>query len=161
MSDSGGVLVTFRRGVPADLPGLLELERAAHTYPWPEAILDDILGAPKVICTVMEDEHKHPLGFAVVQAVADEASLLNLVIAPASQGRGLGRRLLNHVIDCLLVDKVVETLFLEVRVSNFSAIALYLSCGFVEVGERRDYYPAQQGSRENALMMALPLAAAY
>lgn len=153
--------VTFRRGEESDLAALLQLEREAHAYPWSEAILEDMLTAAKVRCTILEDQQQQMIGFAFVQAVADEASLLNLVIAPARQGQGLGRRLLNHIIDDLLQEKIIESMFLEVRVSNFSAISLYLSCGFVEVGERRDYYPAKHGTRENALMMALPLAAAY
>jgi ribosomal-protein-alanine N-acetyltransferase len=153
--------IIIREGVAEDLPALFALERAAHAHPWSQDILEDMLESASVTCQVMENPEHQMLGFAFVQAAADEASLLNIVIDPSLQGRGLGRHLLNAVIDRLLATKVIEHFFLEVRVSNFAAIALYLSCGFVEVGERRDYYPAKNGSRENALMMAMPLAAAY
>lgn len=96
------------------------------------------------------------IGFYFVQSVGDEATLLDIVVAPEMQGKGYGRILLNHLIELLELD-TVETIFLEVRVSNFSAIALYLSCGFSEVGQRLDYYPTCQGGREDALIMALPL----
>jgi ribosomal-protein-alanine N-acetyltransferase len=43
---------------------------------------------------------------------------------------------------------------LEVRVSNFSAIRLYLNYGFIEVGRRRDYYRTEFG-REDAILMTL------
>jgi len=43
--------------------------------------------------------------------------------------------------------------WLEVRESNERARALYLREGFAEAGRRRDYYPAPQGRREDALLM--------
>jgi len=149
--------LVIRVGSEMDLDALLRLERSAHAYPWAPQVFEDLFRSRYVMCTIIEDHYKNILGFAFVQAVADEASLLNIVVSPTCQGKGIGRRLLNHLIDELLAGKSVQNFFLEVRVSNFSAIALYLSCGFVEVGERRDYYEAKNGSRENALMMALPL----
>jgi len=146
-----------RVGRELDLAALLPLERAAHVYPWAPQVFEDLFRSRYVTCTIIEDRYQNILGFAFVQAVADEASLLNIVVSPTQQGKGIGRYLLNHLINELLAEKKVQNFFLEVRVSNFSAIALYLSCGFVEVGERRDYYEAKNGSRENALMMALPL----
>jgi len=147
----------IRAGGERDLDALLQLERSAHLYPWAPRVFEDLFRSRYVGCTLIEDRYQNILGFAFVQAVADEASLLNIVVSPEHQGKGIGRHLLNHLIDELVAGKVVQNFFLEVRVSNFSAIALYLSCGFVEVGERRDYYEAKNGSRENALMMALPL----
>jgi ribosomal-protein-alanine N-acetyltransferase len=47
-------------------------------------------------------------------------------------------------------------MFLEVRASNASAIALYEKRGFAEVGLRRNYYPTAKGS-EDAILMALDL----
>lgn len=147
----------IRAGREMDLDVLLRIERSAHAYPWAPRVFEDLFRSRFVTCTIIEDRYQNILGFAFVQAVADEASLLNIVVSPVQQGKGIGRHLLNHLIDELLAGKNVQNFFLEVRVSNFSAIALYLSCGFVEVGERRDYYEAKNGSRENALMMALPL----
>ncbi|MDO9477324.1 MAG: ribosomal-protein-alanine N-acetyltransferase, partial [Pseudohongiella sp.] len=52
-----------------------------------------------------------------------------------------------------------DTCFLEVRPSNESARSLYYSQGFVQVGERRGYYPAETGStfREDALILSCSL----
>ncbi len=67
--------------------------------------------------------------FAITQVVLDEATLFNIAVDPAYQRRGLGRALLEHVID--EVEKLgVVTLWLEVRASNVAAIALYESVGF-------------------------------
>jgi ribosomal-protein-alanine N-acetyltransferase len=47
-------------------------------------------------------------------------------------------------------------MFLEVRPSNISAIALYENMGFNEMAIRRGYYPAKN-SREDAVLMGLAL----
>jgi len=94
-------------------------------------------------------------GFAITQIVLDEATLFNIAIDPAFQRQGLGRKLLEDVIEKLEQREIV-TLWLEVRASNSKAIALYESLGFNEVSVRRNYYPAAQG-REDAIMMALIL----
>jgi [ribosomal protein S18]-alanine N-acetyltransferase len=46
----------------------------------------------------------------------------------------------------------VKKLFLEVRVSNAAARALYAKSGFREIGVRRGYYPAHTG-REDAVVL--------
>ena len=72
------------------------------------------------------------------------------------QGQGLGRRLLQHLI-AEAGRKEADTMFLEVRASNRAASSLYDSAGFNEVGQRRGYYPAEGGAREDALVLALSL----
>ena len=42
-----------------------------------------------------------------------------------------------------------ESIMLEVRVSNQRAINIYERFGFIEIGRRRGYYPAEQGTRED------------
>jgi ribosomal-protein-alanine N-acetyltransferase len=50
-------------------------------------------------------------------------------------------------------------LWLEVRGSNLRAQALYHRFGLETVGVRKRYYPAPDGSREDALVMSLTLRA--
>jgi ribosomal-protein-alanine N-acetyltransferase len=57
-------------------------------------------------------------------------------VDPAYQGRGIGRRLLNELLN-FAAGAVVH---LEVRTDNAPAIALYRSVGFTQVGLRRRYY---------------------
>ncbi|VFS70927.1 ribosomal-protein-alanine N-acetyltransferase [Kluyvera cryocrescens] len=58
--------------------------------------------------------------FAITQIVLDEATLFNIAVDPDFQRRGLGRELLEHLIDTLEARGVV-TLWLEVRASNHAA----------------------------------------
>ncbi|MGI8679876.1 MAG: ribosomal protein S18-alanine N-acetyltransferase [Jatrophihabitans sp.] len=81
------------------------------------------------------------LGWAGVMVVGETAEILTVGVVPASRRRGIARR--------LLVDLLVEArrraateAFLEVRVDNTAAIALYASEAFERVGVRRGYYDA-------------------
>ncbi|MDF1892503.1 ribosomal protein S18-alanine N-acetyltransferase [Rahnella contaminans] len=138
---------------PADLPRALEIEQASHAFPWTEKTLASNQGERYLNLKIMRNDVM--AGFAITQIVLDEATLFNIAIDPAFQRQGLGRALLEDVIQ-QIEKKDVFTLWLEVRASNARAIALYESLGFNEVSIRRNYYPAAQG-REDAIMMALPL----
>ena len=54
----------------------------------------------------------------------------------AFQGRGIGRHLLDRILD--IADGAA--VFLEVRTDNAAAIGLYESVGFTRVGLRKRYY---------------------
>jgi [ribosomal protein S18]-alanine N-acetyltransferase len=57
-------------------------------------------------------------------------------VDPAYQGRGIGRRLLDEMLN-FAAGAVVH---LEVRTDNEAAIGLYRSVGFAQVGLRKRYY---------------------
>ena len=91
----------------------------------------------------------------MVQIILDEAHLLNITVKPESQGRGLGLKLLEHLMSIAYANNAREC-FLELRDSNTAAFKLYERYGFNEIGRRRDYYPAV-GGREDAVVMACTL----
>ena len=93
-------------------------------------------------------------GYFVAMGGIDEMHLLNLTVAPAWQGRGHGRALLDALVDHCRA-RGDRTLWLEVRESNLRARAIYSLYGFGEVGMRRGYYPAPHGQREHAVVMSL------
>ena len=72
--------------------------------------------------------------------VAGQAELLRIAVDPAHRGRGLGRSLLEGC-QRELAEAGMTALFLEVRASNRSAIALYRTCGWEPCGRRAAYYP--------------------
>ncbi|MGZ8241092.1 MAG: ribosomal protein S18-alanine N-acetyltransferase, partial [Methylobacter sp.] len=78
--------------------------------------------------------------------------ILNICVDPAEQKQGIGRKMLENLIE--VARGRAETIFLEVRPSNPVAIALYKKIGFNEIGIRKGYYPAENG-REDAIMLAL------
>lgn len=134
-----------------DLPAVLQMEQRAHAFPWSAGNFSDALVSGYYM--VVMEAGGQLIGYGIVQVILDEGHLLNITIAPDRHGRGLGRELLLHLLD--YAKGRTDTLFLEVRPSNTRAIALYQTCGFNEVGLRRNYYPARGGGREDALLMAL------
>lgn len=136
-----------------DLPEILAIEEAAHPYPWSAAVFEDCLRAGYRLDGAFERGALR--GYSVVMAVLDEWHLLNLCVDPFVQRRGVGRFLLERLLDSAR-GLGASCLILEVRVGNRAAIALYESAGFTDIGLRKAYYPAPQG-REDARVMRLAL----
>ncbi|MBT4832680.1 MAG: ribosomal protein S18-alanine N-acetyltransferase [Porticoccaceae bacterium] len=137
---------------PADLDQVRAIELSTSASAWSKQQLQQSLDSGHVLVA----ENK-VLGFAIVATVLDQAELHNIAIDPALQGQGLGRQLLDGMIEQLPAE--VKSLYLEVRVSNIAAIRLYQQTGFVQIAERRDYYKTEFG-REDALIMGLQTDAA-
>ncbi|SEI73190.1 [SSU ribosomal protein S18P]-alanine acetyltransferase [Azotobacter beijerinckii] len=144
--------ISFRPMTEADLEAVLKVEYAAFSHPWTRGTFQDALKSYE--CWLMF-EGGQQVGHGVIQVILDEAHLLNITVKPQSQGRGLGQRLLEHLMVRARARRAAEC-FLEVRAGNGSAYRLYERYGFNEVGRRRDYYPAA-GGREDALVMVCTL----
>jgi ribosomal-protein-alanine acetyltransferase len=78
-------------------------------------------------------------GYVVALDAADEGEILNLAVAPAGRRTGLGRALVQHMLEALTA-RGVRQVYLEVRESNAPARALYAAHGFTEIGRRQQYY---------------------
>lgn len=95
-------------------------------------------------------------GFLLGRAVAGEAEVLTLAVAPESRRLGLGRKLMARFLYQARL-RGAERAFLEVAADNAGAIALYAKAGFVPVGQRRGYYRTPEGLGLDAVLMALDL----
>jgi [ribosomal protein S18]-alanine N-acetyltransferase len=143
----------FRRMSEADLDAVMAIENVIYTHPWTRGNFVDSLRTGSH-CWIMEWQGVIA-GYAVIMAGAGEAHLLNLSVSLVWQRHGLGREMLMYLVDFVKEIKVA-TLFLEVRVSNAAARALYAQAGFREIGTRRGYYPAHAG-REDAIVLEYKL----
>ena len=137
----------------ADLNDIMLIEPTIYPHPWSRGNFSDSLNAG-YSCWVVE-ENKAIFGYAVLMAAMDEAHVLNISIAKSHQGRGLGRYLLEHMMQ-IARKHGAQNIFLEVRPSNLPAIGLYESIGFNEMAVRPKYYPAKNG-REDAILMGMAL----
>ncbi len=122
----------------ADLAGLVELERGAFDDPWTEAQLRDAMAWDGAIAIVVEND-RGLIGYVLGRVVVDQAEILSLAVATAQRRRGVGRELLAAAV-ATMIDRGAGSVWLEVRVSNVAARAMYESAGFVTAGLRRDYY---------------------
>lgn len=138
---------------PNDLAAAYAIELRSHAFPWSEKTFASNQG--ERYYNLRLDVDGKLAAFAVTQVILDEATLFNIAVDPAYQRQGLGKALLEHLIE-ELEKRDVFTLWLEVCASNLAARALYESLGFNEATIRRNYYPTKEG-REDAIIMALPL----
>ena len=136
-----------------DLDAAFAIEQRSHAFPWSAKTFASNQGERYLNYRLEVDGVL--AAFAITQTVLDEATLFNLTVDPAYQRRGLGRALLQHLID-ELERRGILTLWLEVRASNRAAIALYEQLDFNEVSIRRNYYPTADG-KEDAVIMALTI----
>jgi len=149
---SAGV-VHIRPMLMADLAAVTRNETRAYAFPWSPGIFADCLAAEHE-CWVLQ-EGDGLVGHGILSAAAGEAHLLNLCVARDQQGRGLGRCLLESMVERAR-SRQATVIFLEVRPSNRAACQLYDSAGFCDVGRRPGYYPDARGS-EDARVMAMEL----
>ena len=145
--------IQIRPMAESDISSVIAVERASYQFPWSEGIFRDCLRVGYV-CRVVTI-NSEIIGYGVMSVGAGEAHILNLCIGEVYRCRGVGRRLLTYLIERGTASGMGEA-FLEVRPSNTSAIRLYLSLGFEQVGMRRGYYQAV-GGREDAAVLKLAL----
>lgn len=136
------------------LDRVVAVEATAYSNPWTLGNFRDSLASGYQAQLLVAGEQL--LGYFVAMQVLDEVHLLNLVVAPAYQGQGCARLLLEH-LDLWARMQSAQWLWLEVRESNTRARAIYERHGYRQVGERKRYYPVDHGERETAIIMSMPL----
>ena len=139
--------------VAADVARVAAIEADCFTSPWQEGTFRSLLDRPGAELWVLDDPAAGVVGYAVLWCVLDQGELANIAVAESHRGRGLGGRLLRMMLD-LAKDRGVETVYLEVRVSNRRAAELYRRFGFEEMGARKGYY---DHPKEDAILMRLRL----
>lgn len=131
---------------------IAEIEHAAAVVPWTADNLRSCFCDGYTILGI-KAKHGELLAFIIVQQLlADEWTIMDIAVHPKAQRHGLGGQLVTAVIEA--ADAANAELLLEVRASNRPALALYQQAGFEQVGQRKDYYPNPDGSRELAVIMS-------
>jgi ribosomal-protein-alanine acetyltransferase len=146
-------LLVLRQMLMTDVERVMEIERRIQPHPWTHGNFTDALGSGYIGKVAELDGEM--VGYAVLMPAMDEAHLLTLGIAAESQRKGLGKELLQNMMN-LARGIGMRRIILEVRPSNAAAVALYRKGGFREIGMRRGYYAAGTG-REDAIVMELEL----
>jgi ribosomal-protein-alanine N-acetyltransferase len=136
------------------LDEVVAIERAAYEHPWTRGNFSDSLRSgyqAQLLCA-----GDSILGYFVAMKGVDEVHLLNVTVDPQFQRQGWSRLLLDALV-LWSRGQGAQWLWLEVRVGNARAQQVYERYGFRRVGERRNYYPARDGRREDAIVMSLRL----
>lgn len=145
--------VRFRPMTIPDVPLVGAVEQASYQFPWSEGVFRDCVRVG-YLCRVVEFRGEIG-GYGIMSYGAGEAHILNICIRNDLRGYGVGRQLMNYLLDRAR-DEYMQDVFLEVRPSNQVAMGLYESMGFERIGLRKGYYQAV-GGREDALIYKLAL----
>jgi ribosomal-protein-alanine N-acetyltransferase len=141
-----------------DCQAVADLETQLFAGRFTAQSLRDMLNKPAFYGAVLP-----AVGQAVGQAAAIHAYYLSTITADCAdiiaigthrdwQRRGFGRIMLEHLIG-VTEQQHVEKILLEVAADNMPARQLYDSCGFVEIGCRKNYYKRGE-TRCDAVIMA-------
>ena len=127
---------------------IAELEKVCFNDPWSvNSIASELNNRLSLwLVAVLNDT---VVGYVGSQTVIGETDMMNVAVHPDFRKKGIGTALIKALINELSL-RGSHSLMLEVRASNATAISLYSSLGFAEVGCRRNYY---RNPREDALIL--------
>lgn len=131
-----------------DIAEVMRIEQASYVLPWSEQIVRDCLKVGYHGLVLKQNDVM--LAYVFVSCAAGEAHILNICVHPDHRRQGYAKALLHQSIATVIV-KGAGVIFLEVRESNHSAIELYESIGFVEIGRRADYYRRRPKSKSSSV----------
>ncbi|MFF2911829.1 ribosomal protein S18-alanine N-acetyltransferase [Paenibacillus sp. NPDC057934] len=141
--------LVFRLMKVEDIPDILVIEREAFTMPWTEEAFRNELTHNHFAKYMVMELAGHIIGYAGMWAIVDEAHVTNIALLEAYRGRKWGERLLDELMRTAAF-LGMQSITLEVRVTNEIAQNLYRKKGFRSAGTRKGYY---SDNREDALIM--------
>ena len=143
--------MTVRRATIEDAKEIFAIEMECFSVPWSlDSIETELLNEDKKLYYVIEDTNG-VVGYAGAWLVYDEGQITNIAIRPSARRQGFGAKLTSALIEeCF--KRGMHEIFLEVRISNLSALSLYRKLGFTVKGMRKNYYSEP---KEDAYIMSL------
>ena len=143
--------MTVRRAMIEDAKEIFAIEMECFSVPWSlDSIETELLNEDKKLYYVIE-EANGVVGYAGAWLVYDEGQITNIAIRPSARRQGFGAKLTSALIEeCF--KRGMHEIFLEVRISNLSALSLYRQLGFTVKGMRKNYYSEP---KEDAYIMSL------
>ena len=125
----------IRRATSDDISTIAALHKVALHKHWSHESVEHFLTAPTGDIWVAEQEDTL-IGFIILQTATDNTEIISLCVAREHRRMGIASELMAHA---------PSPCFLEVRANNLSAIAFYRHHGFIETGQRKDYYTTPDG----------------
>ncbi|HPJ21159.1 MAG TPA: ribosomal protein S18-alanine N-acetyltransferase [Clostridia bacterium] len=142
--------VIFVKADPAHVPQMYEIELEAFPTPWSYKSLEHDVCNHEIACYIVGLHEGRVISYAGFWYVLDEAHITNVAVRSEYRRMGIGRRMMELLLDEALKKKIVSV-SLEVRVSNKAARELYKGLGFTVAGLRKGYY---ENNNEDALLMS-------
>jgi ribosomal-protein-alanine N-acetyltransferase len=135
-----------------DLDVVLKIEEDSYKSPWSKAMFLNELTDNKYAFLFVLEANGMIVGYYGFWAVDENAMITKVTIIKPLRGKGLGKILMEDLITRLNLLEC-DSVTLEVRVSNISAITLYEKYGFKIIGKRTEYY--QDGEDAHVMLKKL------
>lgn len=129
----------YREWTYEDILKISELEKECFKDPWTYRMFADAFSS-KLFFGVLAEEDGELAGYACQTVLFENAEIDDVAVAESRRGRGVGRTLLKR-LEKEAKERGATTMLLEVRVSNSSAMKLYLKAGYCGISTRPRYYP--------------------
>lgn len=143
-------MVHYRKMTLEDVPAVHAIELATFPTPWTlDSFYYEVNENKFSHYLVAENEAGELVGFCGVWLVVDAAQITNVAVVETVRGQGIGEALMREAIR-VAKEANMDTMSLEVRVTNTVAQNLYRKLGFQDGGIRKGYYTDNQ---EDALVM--------
>ncbi len=139
-------MITIRDWTERDLPKLMALERACFADAWTTEMMKNEFFRDG-FCGALAEEDGETVGYVCGYALFEDAELFKIAVLQNCRGKGIGGLLLDAFAEKTAA-KGAERIFLEVRISNESALGLYKSRGFEKTRIRKRYYPDGEDALE-------------
>jgi len=145
------VSALIRRMTLEDVPAVHEIDELSFSLPWPERSFRFELTANPVSRGWVAEADGKIAAMLVLWFIIDEAHIATIAVHPDFRRQGIGEQILLHALRSVQ-DEGARRAFLEVRVGNVAAQAMYKKYGFEVAGVRPGYY---KDNNEDALLMNL------
>lgn len=138
----------FRRMGREHIPAVQAIELACFANTWPEDAFLNEIERNGAACYLVALQEGRVVGYAGAWLILEEMHVTSVAVDPELRGLRLGKKLFWHLMQAAL-DHGCLWSTLEVRETNFPALAIYQDFGFTRVGVRKKYYDGQ----DDALVM--------
>lgn len=141
-------MIKIRKFLLSDLPEVMEIEKVSFPQPWPETYLKKLY-KERVQDFLVAEVSRKVVGYILGYVKPDKSgSIKTLAVAPDYRRQGIGKKLVNFIIQ-KLKKKGIKEIFLHTRIKNRVASSFYKKLGFRTIKIIKRYF--QNG--EDAYLM--------
>lgn len=120
----------------SDVQEVSEIESRCTRYPWPAVNFATCAQDKEIVCIVAEDDTNGNVlaGYIIYTYTKTRSRILNIGVDPFVQRRGVGRELLNKMLDKR------PTTFAIIPESSLDALKFFKSLGFRNSVVKKNYF---------------------
>lgn len=132
-----------------DIDGIVIIENLSFSSPWTKEAFYNEFTLNKCAKYKVVVKNGMVIAYGGAWMMIDEAHITNIAVHPEFRGEGYGDLIMNAIIESAK-ENTMQSMTLEVRARNITAINLYKKYDFIDVAIRKEYY---QNPDDDAIIM--------